>query len=217
MLIFKEHNLWLEVILDRPEKANAINFTMFQQITEKINSLDSNCLGIRFKANGKHFCAGADLNEMKQISNLSKNDIELKTRIIEDCLKTLDKTELPIVVECFGYTGGAGIGICAIADIVIAKENSVFACPEIKSGLLPAIIAPYVINKIGMNHAKNMFLTGNIFGIDFGLRSGLVSNVGDSFEKVTENFDGNLSKKIKAMLKQNDYGYKKLAEQLYCL
>ena len=206
MIKFSKTESTLEIRLSRPEKANAITTEMFRQMTTEITNVKNKL--IIFSAEGKNFCAGADLTEMR-----SAVDIDTYCQVIEEFFIALERSCNLIVVNCFGHICGAGVGICAIADIVIAKEDSLFSCPEVKSGIAPAIISPYVISKIGLGHAREWFITGRTHNIEEAMLCGLVQFRAGEYNYLKE-IDIENSLRVKHMLNKNLHGAKGLKEFL---
>ena len=205
-------NYWLEITLNRPEKANALNSDMFIKLTE---SISDNYNGIIFRANGKHFCAGADLVEMQSLKGKSRAEIEQYTGIIQGFYDALSKKDCPIISRTVGCTAGAGIGICACSDFVFAEEQATFSCPEVKSGIVPAIIAPFLIKKIGYGSAKAMFISGLKYDLNFAEAVGLVDY--GQFEVIYEaisSIDPSNIKQVKSMLANKNFGARGLAQVL---
>lgn len=202
-------NACLEIRLNRPEKSNAISTTMFNEMREII--FNSDAKAIVFTGSGKNFCAGADLNEMKALN--SEKAIKQYTECLEGFFKTLGTTLKPVIVECSGYTCGAGVGICAAADFVIADEGSYFACPEIKSAITPSIITPYLIRKIGIGRTREMVLTGKFYRKAWGLETGLINYEFD-YKDYIESLDLEAFSRIKKMLLNNEFGASGLATTL---
>lgn len=199
-----DDNLWLEIKFTRPQKANAITSTMFSDMYLALKK--QNFIGVNFFAEGKHFSAGADLTEMQD----PKTSLSM-TKNIEVFFQELASLNCPIISHTKGHAAGAGVGIIASSDLVIAAQDSVFQCPEIVRGIAPAIIAPYVINKIGMHQAKLMFITGTAINAKKAISIGLVDVVGNTsseYEAIKQN--AGAIPKIKQMLKAKNFDAKQL-------
>lgn len=209
LIINQTPDNWLEITLNRPAKANAITTDMFAGMSAAMST--TKCSGLVIKANGKHFSAGADLKEMAACS-LELSSAQKYAKTIEDFFSILKSLDCPIIVYCQGAAFGAGFGICASADIVVADKNSRFACPEIKSNIAPCIIAPIIIKKIGLSRAKKMFITGNSIDTNTAQDLGVVDFVGHN-QQPNEIFPNLQSaRNIKAMLSNKKFSSVDLAE-----
>ena len=206
-----DENKCLYLELNRPEKANAITKDMFQLIIDIIKQKEFDALIIQGK--GEHFSAGADLKEM---ANLTPQNTLAYTETIENCLASIADLAQPVIAICHGYAAGAGVGICAVSDLIIATKEAKFACPEIKSKIAPAIIAPYVINKIGLNQAKAMFLTGIALNAQEAYAKGFVDIIAESSDVKITDFIPCLATatKIKAMLRNKEFGSNALSDYI---
>lgn len=170
--IVLDNNQWLNILLNRPEKANAITAKMFDEMTNHMQS--SGLKGVKFAANGKHFSAGADLTEL---GASARGEDDIITEKIYNFFKALSDLAVPTVAYCKGYSAGAGLGIIACCDLVIATRDSKFQSPEINRGIAPAIIAEHVIKKIGMHQAKLLFLTGREIDAEQAMKIGLIDAI----------------------------------------
>ena len=167
------------VTLDRPEVHNAFNEVMIAELTEifKKISEDESVRVVVLAGNGKSFSAGADLNWMKKMINYSYE------QNLEDSLKLAELFYLmyslpkPIIARVNGAAIGGGTGLVAVCDIAIAAEDAKFSLSEVKLGLVPACISPYVIRKVGEGRCREFFLTGERLTAQRALESGLVNHV----------------------------------------
>ncbi|MCK4385175.1 MAG: enoyl-CoA hydratase/isomerase family protein [candidate division Zixibacteria bacterium] len=167
------------VTLDRPEVHNAFNEVMIAELTEifKKISEDESARVVLLTGNGKSFSAGADLNWMKKMINYSYE------QNLEDSLKLAELFYLmyslpkPIIAKVNGAAIGGGTGLVAACDIAIAAENAKFSLSEVKLGLVPACISPYVIRKVGEGRCREFFLMGERLTAQKALESGLVNHV----------------------------------------
>ena len=172
------------VTLDRPEVHNAFNEVMIAELTEifKKISEDDSVRVVVLTGNGKSFSAGADLNWMKKMINYSYE------QNLEDSLKLAELFYLmyslpkPVVARVNGAAIGGGTGLVAVCDIAIAAESAKFSLSEVKLGLVPACISPYVIRKVGEGRCREFFLTGERLTAERALHAGLVNHVVPSEE-----------------------------------
>jgi methylglutaconyl-CoA hydratase len=155
------------VNLDRPEVRNALNAELIRELTEVFDWLNSrdDIRVIVLKGNGKAFCAGADLAYMKDMAGFSYNQNIADAEKLSKLFQTIYFCNKAVIVDVHGACIGGANGIIAAADIVIAEKETKFAFSEVRLGLTPATISPFVVQKIG-NTAKELMLTGRRFTAD---------------------------------------------------
>ena len=174
------------VNLDRPEVRNALNADLIRELTavfEWLNSRDDIRV-IVVKGNGKAFCAGADLAYMKEMANFSYNQNIADAEKLSKLFQTIYYCDKAVIVDVHGACIGGANGIIAAADIVIAEKTTKFAFSEVRLGITPATISPFVVSKIGNTAAKELMLTGRRFTADEAKTFGLVNVVVDEAEMV---------------------------------
>ena len=174
------------VNLDRPEVRNALNADLIRELTavfEWLNSRDDSRV-IVVKGNGKAFCAGADLAYMKEMANFSYNQNIADAEKLSKLFQTIYYCDKAVIVDVHGACIGGANGIIAAADIVIAEKTTKFAFSEVRLGITPATISPFVVSKIGNTAAKELMLTGRRFTADEAKTYGLVNVVVDEAEMV---------------------------------
>ena len=174
------------VNLDRPEVRNALNADLIRELTavfEWLNSRDDIRV-IVVKGNGKAFCAGADLAYMKEMANFSYNQNIADAEKLSKLFQTIYYCDKAVIVDVHGACIGGANGIIAAADIVIAEKTTKFAFSEVRLGITPATISPFVVSKIGNTAAKELMLTGRRFTADEAKTYGLVNVVVDEAEMV---------------------------------
>lgn len=174
--------------LNRPDVHNAFNADVIQELHDAFLFLENKdeVRAIILKGAGKSFSAGADLNWMKAASGWSEEaNIEdaMKLSSMLNALKTLAKPTIAIV---HGAAMGGGAGLVACADIVLAQKGARFAFSEVRLGLLPATIGPYVVSAIGERNATRYFMTAEHFGPEVAWNLGLVSEVFDNEEDLND-------------------------------
>jgi len=178
-ILYSTENKIAKVYLNRPEVHNAFNEVMIAELTEIFKKISEDEL-VRvavLTGNGKSFSAGADLNWMKKMINYSYEqnlDDSLKLAELFYLMYSLPK---PIIARVNGAAIGGGTGLVAVCDIAIASENARFSLSEVKLGLVPACISPYVIRKVGEGKCREFFLTGERLTAKRALESGLVNQV----------------------------------------
>lgn len=154
-----------ELTLNRPEKHNALNSQLIAELTEAITESQNNAAirVILLTARGTNFCAGADLNEMREARNWSKEKNVQHAQALSDLFHTISQSAKPIVAVVQGKTYGGGIGLLAATDYVIADAGASFALPEVKWGLVAATIAPYLVRTMGDSACRRYLLSGEVF------------------------------------------------------
>ena len=171
--------------LNRPEVHNAFNDEM---ITEAIDLFrgagDRDVRAIVLRGSGSNFCAGADLNWMSQMIRYTREQNVRDSSNLARMYATINECELPVIGRIQGAAIGGGVGLVAVCDIVLCTRDAKFGLAEVKLGILPAVISPYVISKIGQTHARALFLTGERFDAERALRIGLVHAIADDVDDV---------------------------------
>ena len=153
------------VNLDRPEVRNALNVELIHELTEVFDWLNSrdDIRVIILKGNGKCFCAGADLEYMKDMARYSYPQNLADAERLSKLFQTIYFCNKAVIVDVHGACIGGANGIIAAADIVIAEKETKFAFSEVRLGITPATISPFVVSKIGNTAAKELMLTGRRF------------------------------------------------------
>jgi methylglutaconyl-CoA hydratase len=170
------------VALDRPEVRNAFNAELIAELDVTFGALgaDHDVRAIVLSGNGKTFCGGADVNWMRASLELSFEANVEDARHMSRMFRAIDRVPKPVIARVHGAALGGGAGLVAVCDIAIADEATVFGFTETKLGILPAVISPFVLNKIGPSHARALALTGERFDARRALATGLVHEVVDS-------------------------------------
>lgn len=180
-----------KISLNRPEKHNAFDEALIKNLTEMLLNIenDSSVRLLLLTGEGKNFSAGADLEWMQKMANYSKQQNQEDAIALARLLQTLNNLRKPTIALSQGAAYGGGVGLLACCDIVIATEESHFCFSEVKLGLIPATIAPYVISAIGERAARRYFLTAEQFSAQQALELGLVHFISSrdaSLEKALE-------------------------------
>ncbi|MCR5037691.1 MAG: enoyl-CoA hydratase/isomerase family protein [Bacteroidales bacterium] len=178
------------IALNRPEVRNAMNVKMIHELTEAIDWLDTrdDIHVIELCGNGKSFCAGADLNYMKDIAKNSYLENLTDARNLSKLFQTIYFCNIPVIALVHGHVIGGGNGIIAACDVVLAENDTVFAFSEVKLGLTPATILPFVIAKCGEAMARDTMLSGRKFTAQEALNFGLVNYIG-TMEELNKRLD----------------------------
>ena len=153
------------ITLNRSELRNAFNEQMIAELTQVFTEVDQDT-HVRvavLAANGPAFCAGADLNWMKKMANYSDAENEADAYALASMLNTIYRCSKPVIAQVQGDCYAGGTGLVAAADIAIAAEGVHFCLSETRLGLIPATIAPYVIQAMGARAARRYFLTAERF------------------------------------------------------
>jgi len=169
------------VTLNRPEVRNAFNEGLISELQDVFTKLgaDDDCRVIVLQANGKSFCAGADLNWMKSMANFTKAENIADSRKMALMLNTIYSCPKPVIAKVQGDAYAGGVGLASVCDILIASTQVRFCISEAKLGLLPATIAPYVIRALGEQASRRYFVTAEVFTAAHGKEIGFVHELVD--------------------------------------
>jgi methylglutaconyl-CoA hydratase len=162
----------------RPKVHNAFNGTLIYEMTDLFKKLneEKSLRAVVLTGEGKSFCAGADLNWMKMIVNQSFDENLKESLALADMFALMYNFRAPIIGRINGATIGGGVGFVAVCDVAIAAESAVFSFSEVKIGIVPACIGPYVVKKIGEGRAREFFITGERMKAEKAFKIGLVSD-----------------------------------------
>jgi methylglutaconyl-CoA hydratase len=173
----------LTVTLNRPEVHNAFNDELIGEAIELFEGLGrSGARALIFRGSGPNFCAGADLNWMSRMVSYSREENIRDSARLAKMYALMNECPMPVVGCVQGAAIGGGVGLVAVCDIVICAPDAKFGLSEVKLGILPAVISPYVIAKIGETHARALFMTGERFDAERALRIGLVHRVAEDLD-----------------------------------
>ncbi len=180
------------IILNRPDKKNALNFELIEELSNTFIELekDDACKLIVIKGSGDVFCSGADLSWMqKQIDQTFEENLN-ESNILFDMFKNLSLITKPVVSYVHKYVMGGAIGLVACSDYCFAEEDTKFCFSETKFGLAPSVIAPFILNKCNFNHIQKQMLFAEFFTANEAYNIGLVHSVDTQAElsKKFENF-----------------------------
>lgn len=167
------------ITLNRSDKRNAMNGQLIKELHHALRTLseDSHARVLMINGNGEHFCAGADIAWMQKIATGSYDENADDAKMLADLMYQLYTFPKPTIILAHGATLGGGMGLLAACDIAIASNNASFGFSEVKMGIAPSVISPYVISAIGERAAHYYFLTGERFGPDEAHRIGLIHQV----------------------------------------
>jgi len=184
--------------MNRPEVHNAFDDALIAALTSELRRLDRSLLAriIVLAANGKSFSAGADLNWMRRMARYSQEENLSDAFALADLMRTLDGMGKPTIAQVQGAAFGGGVGLVACCDIAIASTEAAFCLSEVRLGLIPSVISPYVIAAIGERAARRYFLTAERFDALEARRLGLVHEVveGSALDDTVAKIAGQLLK-----------------------
>jgi methylglutaconyl-CoA hydratase len=168
-----------QVVLHRPDIRNAFNEVMIKELRTAFRELSqpSALRAVVLSGEGASFCAGADLQWMRQMMGYSYEENMADALELAQFFRELYDFPLPLVGRINGAAIGGGTGLVAVCDFVVAIDSAVFSFSEVKMGLVPACISPYVIKRVGSRYARRYFLTGERLPAEQALRCGLVDRV----------------------------------------
>ena len=164
------------VTLNRPDVHNAFDEVLIAELTTALERLDRDrsVRAVVLTGAGKSFCAGADLNWMKRMASFSRPQNLADAKALAKMLQTLNQLSKPTIARVHGAVFGGGVGLVACCDIAVGELNAIFALSEARLGLIPATIAPYVVEAIGARAARRYFLSGERFTAAEAFRLGLL-------------------------------------------
>jgi len=182
-LLIEESDGILSVTLNRPEVHNAFNDELIAEAIDLFGgSLSPTARAVVLRGSGQNFCAGADLNWMSRMVSYTRDENVRDSSLLARMYALINECPLPVIGRIQGAAIGGGVGLVSVCDIAIATKDSKFGLSEVKLGILPAVISPYVIGKIGASHARALFLTGERFDAERAMRIALVHRVVDDAE-----------------------------------
>jgi len=167
------------VTLARPDSHNALNATLIEELTRCFEEIsdDDRVRVVVLAGEGRSFCAGADVGYMRETVSFSYEENLEDARRLAMMFWTIDECPKPLVARVQGAAMGGGAGLVAVADVVVADAEARFAFSEVRLGIAPATIAPFVVRKIGASHARSLFVTGERFDAERACEIGLAHTV----------------------------------------
>jgi len=172
------------VTLARPERRNAFDAALIAELTDAFAGV-GDARVVVLAGEGQSFCAGADVEWQRSSIDLSfEENVDDALRLYHMC-EAIDRCPAPVIARVHGHALGGGSGLVACADVAVAAPDAVFGFTEAKLGIIPAVISPFVLPKIGQ-HARRYFLTGERFDAQTALRIGLVHELADDLDAAAE-------------------------------
>jgi methylglutaconyl-CoA hydratase len=168
----------LRVTLARPATRNAFDAALITELSEAFVDVGT-ARAVVLSGDGPSFCAGADVDWMRASADLDVETNVADANAMRRMFEAVDACPAPVVAVVQGHALGGGIGLVACSDVVIAEPRAVFAFSEVKLGIIPAVISPFALRKIGESAARRYFVTGERFDAATALRIGLVHEVVD--------------------------------------
>jgi methylglutaconyl-CoA hydratase len=173
----------VSVTLDRPEVHNAFNDELIAEAIDLFGGIGArDARAVVLRGSGANFCAGADLNWMARMVRYTRDENVRDSAQLAKMYAIINECPLPVIGRIQGAAIGGGVGLVAVCDVAVAARDAKFGFSEVKLGIMPAVISPYVIAKIGETHARALFLTGERFDAERALRIGLVHRVADDLD-----------------------------------
>lgn len=168
-------NFVYSITLNRPEKHNAFDAEMIKAVTVAVQNVPGEAHLVLFSGNGKSFCAGADVNYMRAQAAQSDEQNREDAKKLALMFEVIYQLPVPTVVYAHGNIFGGGLGILAACDIAIASDDAKFCFSEVKLGIIPAVISPFVLRKTGVGFARRYFQSGEVFTAETAEKAGLIS------------------------------------------
>jgi len=167
------------VAINRPDLHNAFDDTLVADLTDALTKCerDANIRVVVLTGTGSTFSSGADLNWMRGMAKASESDNRIDAEHLAALMHKLNVFPKPTIARVNGAAYGGGVGLISCCDIAIAADTAKFGLTEVKLGLVPAVISPYVIAAVGARQARRLFVTGEVFDASEALRIGLVHHV----------------------------------------
>src|SRR3954469_22755822 len=187
--IERETNV-LRITLAKPERRNAFDAELIGELTDAFSEV-GDARAVVLAGDGPSFCAGADVEWQRASIDLTYDENVQDALRLYRMMETIDRCPAPVVARIQGYALGGGSGLAACTDVAIAAPDAVFGFSEVKLGIIPAVISPFVLPRIGQ-HARRYFLTGERFDAATALRIGLVHEVAEELDSAVERVVGEL-------------------------
>ena len=181
----------LRIAMARAERRNAFDASLIEELAAAFAEV-GDARAVLLTGDGPSFSAGADVEWMRSSVDLTfEENVEDALRL-RAMLDAIDGCPVPVVARVHGHALGGGCGLVACCDIVVAEPSALFGFSEVKLGIVPAVISPFVLAKIGTGAARRFFVTGERFTAEVALRIGLINEVSDALDATIENILGEL-------------------------
>ncbi len=183
----------LRIAMARPERRNAFDAALIEELTGAFDRVGGDVRTVLLTGDGPSFSAGADVEWMRASVELTHDENVADALRLRAMLDAIDGCAAPVVARVQGHALGGGCGLAAASDIVVADSGAQFAFSEVKLGIVPAVISPFALAKIGPSAARRYLVTGERFSADVALRIGLV-------HEVSEDLDGAVDRVLAELL-----------------
>jgi methylglutaconyl-CoA hydratase len=167
----------VRITLDRPDQRNAFDAELVAELTAVTGRIDPAARAVILQSEGEAFCAGADIDWMRGMADYTLDENLADSRGLARMFRALYDLPMPLLARVQGAAIGGGAGLVAVADLAVASTTATFGFTETRLGILPAVVSPYVVRKIGPAHATALFVTGLRFDALRALEIGLVEAV----------------------------------------
>ena len=181
----------LRITIAKPERRNAFDAALIAELTDAFSDVGEARVVV-LAGDGPSFCAGADVEWQRASIDLTYDENVADAMRLYRMLEAIDGCPAPVVARVQGFALGGGSGVVACADVAVAAPDAVFGFTEVRLGIIPAVISPFVLPRIGPGAARRYFLTGERFDAEAALRIGLVHEVADDLDGVVERLVGDL-------------------------
>lgn len=200
------------ITLDRQEVHNAFNEKLIEDLTKKFREIDQDKSVeiVVLTGEGKSFCAGADVNWMKKMKGFTSEQNYEDSWTLSELFNVINRCSKTVIGKVHGYALGGGVGLVCCCDYVISSNDSVFGLTEVRLGLIPAVISPYVISKIGESWARAYFLSGERFDAEKALQMNMIHEVCSLGE-----LDQKVEMKVKEFLKAGPEARRRAKDLIY--
>ena len=178
---------WLT--LARPAAKNAFDASVIAELTEAVRAVGADARCVVLRSEGDTFCAGADIAWLRSTADRAYDENIADSRKLAELFLALDALPMPLLARVQGAAIGGGAGLVAVADIAVASRDATFAFSEVRLGILPAVVSPYVARKCGVAFTTAAFLTGMRFDAKKAEAVGLVSSVEDGHHELDAKLD----------------------------
>ncbi len=165
------------ITIARPEVRNAFDAATIAKLIELVRSVDPNARAVVLQSEGPVFCAGADLNWMKEMAEAARDRNSTDAQALAGLFASLDGLPMPLLARVQGPAIGGGAGLVAVCDIAIASREAWFQFAEVRVGIIPSVVSPYVVRKVGPAFATAAFTSGERFDARRAYEAGLVHRV----------------------------------------
>jgi methylglutaconyl-CoA hydratase len=176
---------FLHVTLAKPEVRNAFDAALIAELAEAFVDV-GRARAVVLRGDGPSFCAGADVEWMRASADLGYDENLADANALRHMLETVDRCPAPVVAAVHGHALGGGAGLVACTDVAIAHRDAVFGFTEVKLGIIPSVVSPFALARIGPAAARRYFVTGERFDAPTALRLGLVHEVADDVDAALE-------------------------------